>query len=1045
MCFVVAKQSTRLGIVWLGAVALGQLGCWSGGASVYALASTNGNDTGPRIVWDAEATPLPNLPLPNDIATRPDPTSPTGLRVNIPLAAPTAHETTLRRQLAELDGFSTYGPLSLSFDGPIDVLALKTLHADSDFANDGIYLINLNRSSPSYGKPVPLDIGGGRFPLGLERSDQYFGADPRAGASNMVFEMADEDTDGDGALSWQEDTDDDGVLDRPNVWGQLYPGMGQDPYKDLIDFYALESNTLLVRPALPLQQQSTYAVVVTRRVLGLNSGSPVRSPFSGINHVQQTPALLPLVQDGLLDRLGLDVADVAFAWSFTTQSISHDLEAVRAGLWGQGPFSYLGDEFAPSLTAVDQVDEPERTDNVYVLKPDRLLAAFEGTSLLELIGQSSNAKVPLIESYRRNVSHLVFAELDSPAFLANDEGIFQMDWQRGTAAYGRDRLYLLCVVPKPMPGRKQPFPVILYAHGTGSSRMELFGFAGFWAGFGFATCGIDAYAHGLFDSPAFRELADSALAPYGLERAAKVLFTGRATDHNGDGIADPGAGFWTANSLRTRDMVRQTVVDHLQLVRVLRSFGSGTMPVDVNGDGALELAGDFDGDGVADFGGEQDYYMTGGSLGGIMTAVVGAVEPSIRALAPTSGGAGLSDIAVRSVQRYALEAIWMPILGPLVVSTPTADAGRLKLSFDALDVFAEKVVPFAVVPDAGRGELDAVQVGDRMRIINKRNGEVDEVRVRADASGQPSLAMRLQIAADRGDPVAIELWRQGAEAPYRVIDTFELDADFQGVTYAAGSSLVTLQEGFGYRRGSAPLRQLLGLAQMAVDPADPANYTRYYHTPLSLPPDGAVPKNVLIVNTPGDMNVPINTGMALARTAGFYDPLSKDPRYDMSIDNLLVRTHALVGLEKLRPFADDPCYYAPGEVLFDLDEASQGNDAEEGPHLSEPVKNPACDGSPWQPASCSEACIPRPPLRLTVEKPWGTSGVRLPYILPTGIHGYDLPDPSLDFDYNLYEIRQIGWFFATSGDEIVDDVCLASYAAPCTFLPDRSSAEWELP
>lgn len=46
--------------------------------------------TGPRITWDLGHQPLPEVPLPNDIATRADPNSPTGLRINASLVAPTA-------------------------------------------------------------------------------------------------------------------------------------------------------------------------------------------------------------------------------------------------------------------------------------------------------------------------------------------------------------------------------------------------------------------------------------------------------------------------------------------------------------------------------------------------------------------------------------------------------------------------------------------------------------------------------------------------------------------------------------------------------------------------------------------------------------------------------------------------------------------------------------------------------------------------------------------------------------------------------------------
>jgi hypothetical protein len=51
---------------------------------------------GPTVVWDSEAKPLPEVPLPNDAATRLDPTSPTGRRLNISLDAATAYEREIR-------------------------------------------------------------------------------------------------------------------------------------------------------------------------------------------------------------------------------------------------------------------------------------------------------------------------------------------------------------------------------------------------------------------------------------------------------------------------------------------------------------------------------------------------------------------------------------------------------------------------------------------------------------------------------------------------------------------------------------------------------------------------------------------------------------------------------------------------------------------------------------------------------------------------------------------------------------------------------------
>ncbi len=1004
--------------------------CHPGGALLEGLARTPADDHGPAIVWDLEATPLPELPLPNDIATRPDSSAATGRRLNLPRQAPTNHEARLRDILDTLDGFSTYGPIWLSFEGRIDVAALSAAHADLDAANDMIYLVDVTAGSPTYGRATPLDVGNGRFPLGLERTDQFFGNDPRAGASNLLFETVNEDTDGDGLLSPEEDTDDDGVLDVANVWSTLGFEGRDDPYADLVTAYDIGSNTLQVRPILPLEQLTTYAVVITRRLSGVDTGSPVRSPFPFVHHLQQTKALRPLVDDGLLAGLGLSLEDVAFAWSFTTQSVTKDLETIRSGLWGIGPMARLAGEYPARLTKVSQARDDG--GNLYILDVERIVQAFENSALLDVVGQSEESKAPLAQAYRDNVDYLVFAELESPYFIDNEDGAFRMDWRTGSADYQPGPLYLFCVVPKAGVAGAPPFPVILYAHGTGSSRLELLGFAGFYAGMGFATCGIDMVSHGLADGPLIRGIATGAMAPFGLNRAIELVFTGRAKDFNADGTTDPAGDFWTANLFHTRDVVRQSVVDHFQLLRVLRAFGGTTMPVDVDGDGDRELAGDFNGDGVVDFGGERPYFMTGGSLGGIMTAVVGPLEPAIVAMAPVSAGAGLSDIAVRSVQRYALEAIWMPILGPFVIGRSAVNGTAIDFTFDLLDVATEVEETFARAPDAEHPE--AVAVGDRIRLENLDKGTSDEVLVRTPSSGAPG-QVRLQLGADRGDRVRLSLFRAGEGAPYRVIDTFERDVKFQGEDYAKGSPLVFLQEGHGFRRGSRELRRLTSVAQIAVDPGDPVNYARYIHDPLDLPPDGKVHKNMLLILTPGDMNVPINTGLALARTSGLWDPMAIDPRYGMSIDELLRTTHAPVGLDTIAAFGADACRYHPGNVVFDLDELSQGLDAEQGPHLSSVVRPPICQSEP-ESALCQTSCEPLPPLRQTVEKPWGTSGLRMPYIEPTGIHGIDLPNPSLDFDYSRFEIRQIGWYFTTLGHDLADDTCLASPTAPCAFLPD---------
>src|SRR5258708_9946218 len=71
---------------------------------------------GAPVRFDLAHTPLPDIPLPNDTATWPDPTSRTGLRLNASLIAPTEIEKNARQQFDTLEGWGTFSPITVSFD-----------------------------------------------------------------------------------------------------------------------------------------------------------------------------------------------------------------------------------------------------------------------------------------------------------------------------------------------------------------------------------------------------------------------------------------------------------------------------------------------------------------------------------------------------------------------------------------------------------------------------------------------------------------------------------------------------------------------------------------------------------------------------------------------------------------------------------------------------------------------------------------------------------------------------------------------------------------
>ena len=128
---------------------------------------------GATVRYDLTPRPLPEVPLPTDTATWPDPTSRTGLRDNASLIAPTAIETQARERFSQMEGWGTFGPISVSFDldrsdpeyadyhdAALDLRNIERRHVgdDYDFADDAVYLVNLTT-----GVPVPLDLCAGNY------------------------------------------------------------------------------------------------------------------------------------------------------------------------------------------------------------------------------------------------------------------------------------------------------------------------------------------------------------------------------------------------------------------------------------------------------------------------------------------------------------------------------------------------------------------------------------------------------------------------------------------------------------------------------------------------------------------------------------------------------------------------------------------------------------------------------------------------------------------------------------------------------------------
>ena len=1093
------------------------------------IATTNTN--GPTVLYDVTAEPLPEIPLPNNQATRLDPSSPTGRRLNISENAPTEYERKVRRSFNQLDGFGTFAPITVAFDAMLDVQSIYDLHSNNDFRDDAFFLLNVDPNCSRYGEEVTIDIQSGKNPITLykfgkrvpdaeapdgyqinESGNLFFPFDSRFDNHNILFEERSEDQNNNGILDDGEDEDRDGILDVPNF---IDPTACDDlegiPYNqcvadNLMNFYDRQANRLYLKPLWPLQQQCTYAVILTKRIKGEN-GEPIQSPFPYVNPQSQTEDLR--VAEEFLSRYGLSNDDVAFAWTFTTGSMTKDLEELRKGLYGHGNFAQLKDEFPTSnfhpytreeLAALLDLQPIEEKKEDYHFD-----GACVGAALTWLWGPNALDEWPgnmcAIEADLSALGMVFGGTFSAPNLLADKDGkateaypadndeIWEIDYSTGTADYGDTDVSFWCALPQELDtscaeGNPdgvpfcKPFPVIMYAHGYGGSRNEIMLHMGRHNAMGYAMCSLDSYGHGLkrwSQDP----VSGSALTLAGLEfgrdgvpELAGLITLGRDRDLNNDGLADPGADMWTSDVFHTKDMVRQSVLEYMQFVRILRSMdGTNT---DING----RVLGDIDNDGVVDIGGPQNTIgMWGISLGGIISGVLAGAEPSIDSISPNAGGAGLVDVTVRARQAGVPDAVVMPMLGQLVIgclpqddhqnplsadeetasdclrvgNSDTITGDTLQLGFVLNDNARDTTRRVAVVP--------GIQVGDRIVVTNLSSKEEKEafinnkgffrVGIPADALDPVSRRSLLNFDDDDtdarrsndnlalGDGLQITIYREGNLL--HTINSFGEEVEFQGTKYSAESPLVALQEGLGYERNTPDFARFLAFAQSALSPADPAIWGSHtFLEPLDYRYDPYARGNhVLMMPTAGDKNVPVNTGIAMGRVSGLFGSWLRDPdnypaeqgwreiftpdsRYDgSSIDEHLVNTYVIEGDAGLHRFdmAINP------NVLYDIDNISDG------------LAQFSCGPSDWSAVIGENECpddvtgqevffdVPNPEpgmaLRANRERADGSyDAFRVPLLRPAGQHGIYNAQSFREFDTDAYMVNFTIRYLGSRGRDV---------------------------
>ncbi|HET9752224.1 MAG TPA: hypothetical protein VFP52_04665, partial [Myxococcales bacterium] len=269
--------------------------------------------------------------------------------------------------------------------------------------------------------------------------------------------------------------------------------------------------------------------------------------------------------------------------------------------------------------------------------------------------------------------------------------------------------------------------------------------------------------------------------------------------------------------------------------------------------------------------------------------------------------------------------------------------------------------------------------------------------------------------------------------------------------------------GLGLPRNTPAFRRTFDLAQLILDPADPANYAQHWSDSLlgarsaSEGGRGAGPANVLVIGTSGDPAVPISATLSLARADRLVG-LQPDPTYGVSIDQVLIRSGATEGIAATRRFDDpqggvfaalpghvrcDPGADCTGDALIDLTGYSCSGgactDGLQAPRLSPPLQGQLVRSSspaaacPVNKRAAGTGCYSTGASACDAAAP-GVSALMIPDLSRTGEHGFAGPQPGKPFDAEQFTANAVGRYFECRGRDLRFDECQQDLAR-CPWIP----------
>jgi hypothetical protein len=394
------------------------------------------------------------------------------------------------------------------------------------------------------------------------------------------------------------------------------------------------SKTLAFESDELLNQHSRYVLIVTDGVRDA-SGKKLKSidmDNDDSDQRRETSEYRRELRDALRSRIPANLK-VAAATLFSTQSISADLYKIMQSVRSAKP----GANFMIGNGGAARAVFPVAGTSI-AFKRQTNVAGFT----------TSQLPMAALQAVPGAVEKIAYGTFDSPSYLNDAKYIPATPTRTGHPVPLRNEKLVFQLFlpsgPKPAGG----YPVAIFGHGfTDSMYGAPWTVASTFASRGIATLAIQVVGHGGGDQGMLTVTSGGG--------TVTLPAGGRGYDQNGDGAIDSTEGVNAAapyTVLGNRDGLRQTVVDLMQLVSVVRN------------------GMDVDGDGKADLDRERIYY-SGQSFGGIYGTILLGVEPRIKAGVPNVPGGSITEVARLGAFR-PLTGIALATRLPSLINLPPA-------------------------------------------------------------------------------------------------------------------------------------------------------------------------------------------------------------------------------------------------------------------------------------------------------------------------------------------------------------------------------------